>query len=99
VCSEDAAVRENRGLEVAMATTPHIWLPWWQTSMHLQSRADLRTFLTGWRKATTMESCLFQKLANEEPVLGATCAMSLCQRVILHVKGEGPLNKDRVRPL
>lgn len=62
-----------------MATTPHIWLLWWQTSMHLQSHADLRTFLTRWRKALTMESCLFGKLANKEPVLGATCTMSLCQ--------------------
>lgn len=48
--------------------TSHIWLPWWQTC----SLADLRAFLTGWRKATTMESCPFKKLANEEAVAWAT---------------------------
>lgn len=67
--------------------------------MHLQSHADLRTFLTDWRKASTMVSCPFLKLANEEPVVGGHLRYEPLPRVILHVKGGGPEDKERVRPL
>lgn len=74
-----------------MVTLPHIWLPWWQTSTHLQSHADLRTFLTGRRKASTMESCLFSKSQPIRSQLwGATCATGLCQG-LYYVSKEGVL--------
>ncbi|KAF7668239.1 hypothetical protein LDENG_00023670 [Lucifuga dentata] len=42
-----------------------------------------------------MESCLLLKLANKGPFWGPP-ALGVCQGVILHVRGEGPLNKERV---
>lgn len=83
-----------------MATILHIWLLWWQTSTHLQSHADPQDFSHGLEKRLNNGSqACFKSQPMRSQLWGCHLRYESRPRVILHVKGEVPLDKERVRPL